>query len=301
MQIFLAPIQGFTDYVFRDAHSRMFSGVSKYFTPFMRVENGEIRKKDIVDLIAGNKLDIPDKELVPQIIANSREDVLRLVECIVSQGFKSCDVNFGCPFPQQSKKMRGCGILQSPDSVAEVLETLREFPEVNFSLKMRLGYSEAAESLAVVDVINNTPLRFVTIHPRLGKQMYTGNVDMPGFQKLMNVIKHPVVYNGDIRTWKDVERISSEYPNLHAVMIGRGLIANPFLAEGGVFDKSRFLKFLQAMAEGYLKQYQGSEFMVSDKLKTFFTYSDFDKKNQKAIQKSQSIQQLISNVAIAIR
>ncbi|MCQ2252449.1 MAG: tRNA-dihydrouridine synthase family protein [Bacteroidales bacterium] len=305
MPIYLAPIQGFTDYVFRNAHSSIYGGVSKYFTPFIRVESGAIRKKDITDLINSREFDIPDNELVPQVIANSREDIKLLLDFVQESGFAVCDINFGCPFPQQSKKYRGCGILQSPEKVAEVLGTLKEYSGMEFSLKMRLGYNSPEESLAVADIINDTPLRFVTIHPRLGKQMYTGKVDMEGFEKLANSIKHPIVYNGDIRSEDQISDLQNKYPNLHAVMIGRGLIANPGLAENFVngqssFSREKFIKFLNLLIEGYSSQYGHSDFMVLDKMKTFFTYSDFDKKNLKKIQKSRSISELITNVVISI-
>lgn len=306
MNIYMAPIQGFTDYVFRNAHASTYGGVSKYFTPFIRVEGGALRKKDINDLLYSDDFEDADTELVPQIIANTAYEVELLLDFVMESGFDSCDINFGCPFPQQSKKHRGCGILQNPDMVAEVLGCVGNYPDINFSLKMRLGYESTEESLAIVDIINSTNLRFVTIHPRLGKQMYTGDVDMEGFMNLASRINHPIVYNGDINSIDDARRISEALPNLHAMMIGRGLIANPALAsevKNGVakFDRTKYLGFLQTLAEGYANQYGNSEFMVLDKMKTFFTYSAFDKKVMKAIQKSRSVAELIGNVAIGIK
>ncbi|MCQ2251198.1 MAG: tRNA-dihydrouridine synthase family protein, partial [Bacteroidales bacterium] len=302
-----APIQGFTDYVYRNAHARVYGGISKYFTPFIRVEGGALRKKDINDLIYSDDFDDPGVELVPQVIANSADDMALLLDFVAESGYKACDINFGCPFPQQSKKYRGCGILQNPDMVADVLGCIGDYPDIEFSLKMRLGYESAAESMAVADIINEARLRFVTIHPRLGKQMYTGDVDMEGFRNLKNAIKHPVVYNGDVDSATRIKTLEDEFPDLHAVMIGRGIIANPGLAAAYIsgdtksFDRSKYLKFINILAEGYAIQYGNSEFMVLDKLKTFFNYSAFDKKVMKSIQKSRSVAELIGNVAIGIR
>ncbi len=306
MQIYLAPIQGFTDYVFRNAHQAIYGGVDKYFTPFIRVEGGALRKKDINDLIFSAESDNPDTELVPQIIANNANEVELLLDFITESGFNACDINFGCPFPQQSRKHRGCGILQNRDMVSDVLAAIKNYPGIEFSLKMRLGYDSPDESLAVVDLINDAPLRFVTIHPRLGKQMYSGNVDLHGFKTLSAEIKHPVIYNGDIISAENADKIMGDFPEIHGIMIGRGMIADPGLAAGiksgnYKFDRNKYLKFLGALVEGYSAQYQNSELMVLDKMKTFFAYSSFDKKVTKAIQKSRSVAELIGNVAIGIR
>jgi len=305
MNIYLAPIQGFTDYVFRNAHYQVYGGVSKYFTPFIRVEGGAIRKKDITDLLNSAEFDNPDVELVPQVIANSREDMNLLLEFVQEAGFDTCDINFGCPFPQQSKKFRGCGILQSPEKVAEVLGCLNDFPEIAFSLKMRLGYENSDESMAVADIINSAPLRFVTIHPRIGKQMYTGDVDMEGFRKLRSAIKHPVVYNGDITTVEKIRELENEFPDMEAVMIGRGLIGNPALAANYLDgtdkkDRTKFLTFLNLLIEGYREHFGNQELMVLDKIKTFAEYFTIDKKSQKKIQKSRSVAEVIGNVAISL-
>ncbi len=306
MKIFLAPIQGFTDYVFRNAHQAVYGGIDKYFTPFIRVEGGALRKKDINDLIFSTEPISHDVELVPQIIANTAGEVELLLDFITESGYNACDINFGCPFPQQSKKHRGCGILQNRDMVSNVLAAIKNYPDIEFSLKMRLGYDSPDESLAVVDLINDAPLRFVTVHPRIGKQMYSGNVDLHGFRSLLAEIKHPVIYNGDIMTAENANQIIADFPEIHGIMIGRGMIANPGLAEGiksGNYklDRNKYLKFLSMLVEGYSEQYQNSEMMVLDKMKTFFNYSPLDKKVLKAIQKSRSVSELIGNVAIGIR
>ena len=303
MQIYFAPIQGFTDYVYRNAHAAVYGGIDKYFTPFIRVEDEGLRKKDINDLFNANVPERSNYELVPQIIANNACDFAKLVDFVIDCGYSACDINFGCPFPQQSKKFRGCGILQNPDMVADVLRATRKYQDMRFSLKMRLGYESAEESLAVAGIINSVPLRFVTIHPRLGRQMYKGDVDMEGFRKLASAINHPIVYNGDINSIDQAKDLMKMFPNLSALMIGRGLIANPELAEcihSGkfTFSKTRFLKFINLLVEGYTGQY-GSELMVLDKMKTFFTYSNFNAKAIKAIQKSRSLSEFVAKAAIA--
>lgn len=308
MEIYFAPIQGFTDYVYRNAHAKYFSGIDKYFTPFLRIEKSEIRRKDVSDLLSSSKFDNPTIELVPQIIGNSREDIEILLKFLKNHGFTSCDLNFGCPFPQQAKKFRGSGIWEKPEMILEVFDTLRFFPEIKFSLKMRIGYSDVSQTLEMVEVINSFPFRFVTIHPRLGKQMYKGDVDILTFTKLSSEISHPIVYNGDIVTTDDIKKIENDFPNLKAVMIGRGLLGNPFLAENYKsqnhdIDFIRLTNFHSEVLNGYLQEYNNSEFMVLDKMKTFWTYApqSVDKKVLKNIQKSRSLSeyQAFANIAMS--
>jgi tRNA-dihydrouridine synthase len=305
--IYFAPIQGFTDYVYRNAFVKSFGGVSKFFTPFIRIENGEVRKKDVVDLEMSRQFADSDVQLVPQIIANSGNEVDILVPILAKKGFCCFDINFGCPYPQQTSKNRGAGILPHPDKVAEVLLAASKYPDLSFSVKMRLGYADKCESLALVDIINSVSLRFVTIHPRVGKQMYAGALDMDAMDSLIKKISWPIVFNGDICSINDIIRVNDLFPNLHAVMIGRGLLANPFIAEcyqkgeDVCFDRNRYIKFLEILADGYMKQY-GSEYMVLDKMKTFWGYPlpGVNKKHVKAIQKVHGISEFFSQVAIAV-
>ncbi len=301
--IYFAPMQGITDYVYRNQYAVTFDGVEKFFTPFLRVEGGEVRKKDVVDLAKSEHL----AATIPQIIACCCDEVDIAAQLVLSQGFTHCDINFGCPFPQQTHKMRGAGILPHPDKVEEVLKAASRFPELKFSVKMRLGNTDKTECLAIVDILNDTPLSFVTVHPRISKQMYSGAIDLELFAELTSKIHHPIVYNGDIATVGDINRITTQFPDIHAIMIGRGLVANPFLAQNyqdgkDGFDVNKYMSFIDGLLHGYLAQYDNSEFMTLDKLKTFWAYPlpGVDKKHVKSIQKSRSLAEFMTHVAIAM-
>lgn len=302
--IYLAPLQGFSDYVYRNAHSRYFEGVERYFTPFLRLDGGVLRTKDGVDLDNSN---LERGSLVPQIIANGGAEADALIRYVADRGYGVCDINFGCPFPQQTAKMRGCGILAHPDRVSEVMKATANHPDLKFSVKLRLGNTDKNEYLAIVDILNDAPLSYVTIHPRIGKQMYSGRMDMDAFADFKSRLRHPVVFNGDVCTESQIADIANKFPDLQAVMIGRGLLANPFLAENYCndtpdrFDAARYLDFVDALMHGYLQQY-GSDFMALDKMKTFWTYPlpGVDKKRVKAIAKARSLAEFMMMVAVGV-
>ena len=136
----------------------------------------------------------------------------------------------GCPFPMLAKRHNGSGILPFPEEVEKLLEIIHKYPEINFSVKMRLGWENTKECLNLLPIMNALPLKHITMHPRLGKQQYKGNADMEGFAAFAKACRHPLIYNGDIKNAEDIERIHSRFPSLAGIMIGRGLLANPALA-----------------------------------------------------------------------
>lgn len=171
MELLMAPLQGFTEANVRNAFEESFGGITEYYTPFIRLEKGQFRNKDLKDADPVNNR---VGHLVPQIIAADEDEAVRLVEKVAEWGYREVDINMGCPFLPMVRKGRGAGILPHPDKVARVLSVTDRYPEIQFSVKMRLGWDSAEESLVLLDLLNELPLRQITLHPRLGIQQYKG-------------------------------------------------------------------------------------------------------------------------------
>lgn len=227
MLIFAAPLQGFTDVRFRRWHFEHHGGVAEYYAPFARVEHGRIREKERRDILPDRNRGVPT---VPQVIASSRDELAVLSDAIQRMGWNRIDINMGCPFPMQVAAGRGSGILPHPDRVEQLLREVETRPEVQFSVKMRLGLHDRMECLDLLPILNDSRLMQVTLHPRLGTQQYKGEVDMEAFSLFYDECRKPLVYNGDIRTTEDIKKLSKTFPELSAVMVGRGLIDNPTLS-----------------------------------------------------------------------
>ncbi len=226
-EIHFAPLQGYTDVAFRRAHAKIYGGVDFYYTPFIRIERGVFRKRDMRDLA-----DEEMENCVPQVLPGSGEELKRLCEPIVESGFKRVDINVGCPFPPVMAHGRGCALLNNPEKLIDILDAVRVFGgDVVFSLKMRFGYDDFTQWRDVIDAINETPLRHVAMHARVAKQQYRGECNWEEFDDFMGKCKLPVLYNGDIRTLEDAERVVGRWPNVRGVMIGRGLIADLAFAQ----------------------------------------------------------------------
>lgn len=304
LPIHFAPLQGYTEVFYRNAHATCFGGVDTYYTPFVRLEKGSFRRRDVRGIEPENNL-VP--HLIPQLIAPSFEKAETILELFIEKGYREVDINLGCPFPMLAKRHNGSGILPYPEEVKELLRLVTEYPQIKFSIKMRLGWESPEECLRLAPIINELPLSQVTVHPRLGKQQYKGEVDLEGFAAFQEACKLPLIYNGDVHTLEDIERIQEQFPGLNGIMIGRGLLANPALAleykEGRRLTADEMREKVRSMHKSvynqYAEQLEGGDGQLLDKMKTFWEYlmPEADRKLLKAIHKSSNISKYNQAVA----
>ena len=132
--VYFAPLQGYTDVVYRKAHAALFGGIAAYYTPFVRIEKGDFRRKDLRDIDFENNRGVP---VVPQAIASESDELRRIVDCMASLGYTRVDINLGCPFPILAYRHKGSGILPFPDEVERLLRPLESYDSLEFSVKMR--------------------------------------------------------------------------------------------------------------------------------------------------------------------
>lgn len=245
--------------------------------------------------------------LIPQLIAPTFEKAETILKLFIEKGYEEVDINLGCPFPMLAKRHNGSGILPYPEEVKELLRLVTEYPQIKFSIKMRLGWENPEECLHLAPIINELPLRHVTVHPRLGKQQYKGEVDLEGFAAFQEVCKLPLIYNGDLHSLEDIQHIQDQFPTLAGIMIGRGLLANPALAleykEGRKLTADEMREKVRSMHKSvynqYAEQLEGGDGQLLDKMKTFWEYlmPEADRKLLKAIHKSSNISKYNQAVA----
>ncbi|MEG1334278.1 MAG: tRNA-dihydrouridine synthase family protein [Bacteroides sp.] len=291
-----APLQGYTEAPYRDAHASVFGGIDTYYTPFVRIERGEFRRKDTRDIEPENN---HVAHLVPQLIASDVEKAKTILALFIEKGYREVSINLGCPFPILAKRHNGSGMLPYPEEVKALLAIVEQHPEIRFSVKMRLGWENSEECLALAPLLNELPLEHIALHARLGKQQYKGEVDLDAFAAFADVCQKPLIYNGDLLTVEDIQQIEKRFPQLAGIMIGRGLLANPALAmeyKTGVSlspeelrEKLRTLH--AAVYARYEEQLQGGDEQLLHKIKPFWDYLEpaLDRKVWKAIHKSGSL------------
>ena len=307
LPIHFAPLQGYTDAIYRSAHARIFGGIASYYTPFVRLEHGDFRRKDVRELDADNNRGV---NLTPQLIASTPEKILRILALFIEKGYKNVDINLGCPFPTLAKRHNGAGLLPYPDEVkALLMAAIEAHPDIRFSVKMRLGWEDANECMALLPLLNSLPLSHITMHPRLGKQQYKGEVDLEAFQRFYAECEKPLIYNGDLLTLDDIEAISNRFPRLSGLMIGRGLLANPALAieyqQGAPLSPKEKIEKIRLLHADVFSQYgnllEGGDLQLLTKMRTFWEYllPDGDRKAKKVIHKTSKLsnyQAAVSNL-----
>jgi tRNA-dihydrouridine synthase len=224
----LGPFQGITDVWYRQAFQKYFSGIDQFFTPFFSGIHKENSKNLRVAEI--DPLYNPAKNLVPQLLSNDAKEVLRFARQVKAMGYNEINLNMGCPYPIVANKKRGSGILPYPELVKQIVDQVSEAAVLNYSIKCRLGYISKDEIDKLIPLFNQAGLSELIVHARIGKQLYKGLPDWEKFGLIRHEIIPALSYNGDIFSVEAFRKISSQYPGINRWMLGRGLLANPFLA-----------------------------------------------------------------------
>lgn len=254
MNYYFAPMEGLTDRVFRQLHHRFFGGVDRYYMPFFSPtvhrslttrESRELPKADSAGFTA-----------VPQVLTKVPEDFLWAAEVLRDLGYGEINLNLGCPSGTVVAKGKGSGMLRDPDGLRRFLDQIFSASSLPVSAKTRLGLEAPEEFPAILEILNCYPIREVTIHPRVRRQFYEGEVHREWFDYALENSRNPLCFNGDIRTLSDVRALRERYPSLNAVMIGRGLIADPGMLCGGT-RLDTLEAFLNALMDTYEVEFSG--------------------------------------------
>lgn len=226
-RIYLAPFQGITTYTYREVYTKYFDGVDKLFTPFFtgnQKPNSLVKRAYEFNFTRQNNV-----EVVPQILSKDAAELTRFAQFCKTKGFKEINWNLGCPYPRVTNKKRGSGMLPFPDLINNILEKVMPAVEIDFSIKCRLGYFAEDEILVLTDVFNSFNISELTIHARIGKQLYTGDVRIEALKRVLLQNRIDTVYNGDIFSVSDFKNFQNKLKSIDRFMIGRGLLVDPFL------------------------------------------------------------------------
>ncbi|MBE7660634.1 tRNA-dihydrouridine synthase [Tenacibaculum finnmarkense] len=224
-----SPLQGFTDFRFRNAQHKYFGGIDTYYAPYIRLNGKMVIKSSYKrDLLPENNNTLT---VIPQVITNDPDEFLFVAKYIQSLGYKELNWNLGCPYPMVTKSGMGSGLICNPAKIDEVLHKAHNESDILVSMKMRMGYENSEEILNSFPILDKYPLKNIAIHARIGKQLYKGGVDLDAFQKCIDVAKHQLYYNGDITSVAGFKAMQERFPSISHFMIGRGLIADPFLPQ----------------------------------------------------------------------
>ncbi len=301
-----SPLQGFTDFRFRNAQNKIFGGIDTFYSPYIRL-NGKLVIKPSYerDLLPENNLGL---EVIPQIITNDADEFLFVAKYVQELGYKELNWNLGCPYPMVTKCGMGSGLISNPERINGILKKVHSESDIIVSMKMRLGYDTTEEILEVLPILDTYPIKNIVIHARIGKQLYKGGVHLDAFQQCIDNTRNKLYYNGDITSVAKFQEMQQRFPTIDHWMIGRGLISDPFLpnmirANSAEYPDNKmelFSKFHDTLYEIYSESLSGSTHIL---LKMYHLWEYFSTtfsnphKVLKQIKKAQSIRNYEAAVA----
>lgn len=290
MKIYMAPMEGLTGYVYRNAHRACFGKMDRYFTPFLASKKFSSKEKK--EILPENNSGI---DVVPQILTNRAEEFLCIVRNLEQRGYTEVNLNLGCPSGTVTAKNRGAGFLKVKDELILFLEEIYSKSPIPISIKTRIGAYYPEEFAELIEIYNEFPLTELIIHPRLMTDFYKGNPRYECFDEAIRKCRHSLCYNGDINSVEDYRNITERFPNVDKIMLGRGLLANPGLVKEikgeNPISPSDMKVFHQKLYDGY-RESIGDERNTLFKMKELWVFmSRYYRNSEREIQnirKSQS-------------
>ncbi|MBS6183966.1 MAG: tRNA-dihydrouridine synthase family protein [Clostridium celatum] len=227
MKYYLAPMEGITGHIYRNAYEKYFHNIDKYFTPFIVPNQSlSLKTKELRDLLPENNEGL---NVVPQILTNDAEGFILTANKLKQLGYNEINLNLGCPAGTVVSKKRGSGFLAYPEELDKFLDEIYKINDIKISIKTRLGKEIPEEFYNLIEIYNKYPLEELIIHPRTREDFYGNTPNLKMFKESLSLSKHSICYNGDIFTTKNYCEIVKDFPGIDKVMLGRGVLANPGL------------------------------------------------------------------------
>ena len=299
MKYYLAPMEGLTGYIYRNAYQKYFHEIDRYFTPFITNKKLDFKAQKEIDPEHNKGMDV-----VPQILTNQTEDFISITRQLKKFGYEEVNLNLGCPSGTVVAKNRGSGFLGVPDQLDEFLDTIFTECDCRISIKTRVGKDSPQEWEQILAIYEKYPLSELIIHPRIQKEFYKGTPHMEAYEAAYRIKNCSICYNGDMFWKEEIENFWKRFPNTDAMMLGRGILRDPCLYEK-LFEseemdasvwKQKVRSFHDALLDAYIEEMSGDR-NVLFKMKElwFYLWESFDgsKKLIKKLKKSGSVSEYL--------
>ncbi len=273
MKYYLAPLEGITTYVYRNAYHKHFRKMDKYFTPFIVPHiDKKFNARELKEL---SKEHNEGLMVVPQLLTNNADAFLKTGNDIYAMGYNEINLNLGCPSKTVVTKNKGSGFLAYPEELERFLDEIFSKATYKISIKTRIGRDSAKEFERLLEIYNKYPIEELTIHPRIQTDYYNNSPNWGMFEYAYVNSKNPICYNGNIHSKETYEKFLLRFSDVEAVMFGRGVITRPSLVgeiEGDDIPSKAILRaFHDDILEEYIKISSG-ERNVLFKMKELWFY-----------------------------
>ena len=229
LPVYFAPLEGVTDTVYRQVHHTHFTGPVKYFIPFISpTQNLVLTPRERANVAPEQNAGL---RAVPQVLTKNAAHFLWAAALLHDMGYEEVNLNLGCPSGTVTAKGKGAGMLLDLPGLERFLGEVFSASPVRVSIKTRIGFDDPAEFEQLFPLLCRHPACELIVHPRTRSQYYDGQ---PYRNRYLAAAAHcplPIVYNGDLFTAEACCRLAQDSPATRALMLGRGLLANPALAQ----------------------------------------------------------------------
>lgn len=272
MRIDLAPMEGVTGHVFRRVQARCFGRAGKYITPFLSpTQEKRLTHRERQEVLPEHNEGL---HLVPQILTARPQLFLWAAGEMAAMGYREVNLNLGCPSGTVTAKGKGSGFLARPEEMRLFLDEIFDRCPLPISIKTRVGWASPEEWEGLAALFARYPIAELTVHPRLGREMYGG---VPRWELVEGLACRPwpVCCSGDIKCPADGAALSARIPWASALMVGRGAVADPALlrrlAGGPPASADELRAFLDGLTEAYGAILPGGQALLH-KLKELWAY-----------------------------
>lgn len=296
MKYYLAPMEGITGFIYRNAYEKFFHNIDKYFTPFIvGNKSRSLKTKELRDVLPENN---KCKNIVPQILTNNSEDFIITSKRLQQLGYNEVNLNLGCPSGTVVSKNRGSGFLALRDELDRFLEEIFTLENMKISIKTRIGKDNPEEFYELIKIYNKYPLEELIIHPRTRNDFYGNKPNLDVFKDALSLSKAEVCYNGDIFTVDNYNNLVNKFPKVRKIMLGRGILANPGLIgeikDGTFIDKKVLREFHDEILNNYIELFKEEKNAIF-RMKELWGYMIYifsdNKKYAKKIKKAQKLKE----------
>ena len=256
MRYYFAPLEGVTDSIYRRLHHKYFPGIDKYFTPFFSpTVHRQLTPREQRELPPADSIGY---KAIPQLLTKNADDFLWMARQCRDLGYKEVNLNLGCPSGTVTAKGKGAGMLRDPEALDAFLSRIFECAPLDISVKTRIGFTDPGEFETLISVFNRYPIYELTVHPRVRDAFYKGTVNMDVFSFAEQNSRAPLCYNGNLCSREHITAFQKQFPNVQAVMLGRGLIADGGMLCPEPYTAATLEAFYNELLEEYLSAFGGS-------------------------------------------
>ncbi len=251
-KVILAPLAGITNLPFRIISKKC--GCDLVYSEMVS-SNGLVYKSEKTESYLKNTSF--EKPLAVQIFGSDPEIMGKAAKIVESSGADIIDINCGCSVKKILKSQSGSFLMKTPDNAQKVIESVRKSVSIPLTIKIRTGWDRSGEqALNLAKIAENAGVDAIAVHPRTAQQGFKGVSDWSIIKAVKELVKIPVIGNGDIKEATDAKKMLDD-TGCDAIMVGRAIMGNPLLFTQikSLLEKDELLEITPSMIINIMREF----------------------------------------------